>query len=255
MEVALGSIDEQKKRSSSCRSPKKRSTDGSFPKKGRQFFVAAKWPPPPLAIFWVRHWMRAGRVEEAGALPARIGQAIQRRCCSQRSRCSGRADVGSIWAAVKRLIGRQAAPVRVEGVTAESLNRHYADISTDPQYTEPARKQSAADATCPQRCVSEWEMFRMLDTLRPTTAGLDGLPAWYLKLAARIFSNHLAYLFNLSIASSSVPSQWKEACITPIPKVSCPQQPSDFRPISITPIPLKTDGTRSRSLFPVSDFP
>jgi hypothetical protein len=41
---------------------------------------------------------------------------------------------------------------------------------------------------------------------------------------------------NLSIASSSVSSQWKEACITPIPKVSCPQQPSDFRPISITPI-------------------
>jgi hypothetical protein len=66
---------------------------------------------------------------------------------------------------------------RGEGVTAESLNRHYADISTDPQYTEPARKQSAAGASCPPRCVSEWEMFHMLDTLRPTTAGLDGLPA------------------------------------------------------------------------------
>jgi hypothetical protein len=179
--------------------------------------------------------MRAGRVEEAGALSARIGQAIQRRCGSQPSRCSRRADTGSIWAAVRRLIGRQAAPVRVEGVTAESLNRHYADISTDPQYTEPAKNQSAAGANCPPRCVSEWEMFRMLDTLRPTTAGLDGLPAWYLKLAAPICCNHLAYLFNLSIASSSVPSQWKEAYITLIPKVSCPQQPPDFRPISITP--------------------
>jgi hypothetical protein len=139
-------------------------------------------------------------------------------------------------AAVRRLTGRQAATVRVEGVTAESLNRHYADISTDPQYTEPARKQSAAGATCPPRCFSEWYMFRMLDTMRPSTAGLDGLPAWYLNLAVPVFCNHLAYLFNLSIASSSIPSQWKEACITSIPKVSCPHQPSDFRPISITPI-------------------
>jgi hypothetical protein len=173
--------------------------------------------------------MRAGRVEEAGALSARIGQAIQRRCGSQLSLCGGRADAGSIWAAVRRLIGRQAAPVRVEGVTAESLNRHCADISTDPLYTEPARKQSTACATCPPRYVSEWEMFRMLDTLRPTTAGLDGLPVWYHKLAAPIFCNRLAYLFNLSIASSSMPSQWKEACITPIPKISCPSTPAAVR--------------------------
>jgi len=79
-------------------------------------------------------------------------------------------------------------------------------------------------------------MFRMLDTLRPTSAGLDGLPAWYLKVSAPIFCNQLAYLFNLSLATTSVPRQWKEACIRPIPKVSAPQQPADFRPISITPI-------------------
>jgi len=78
----------------------------------------------------------------------------------------------------------------------------------------------------------------MLDTLRPTSAGLDGLPAWYLKVAAPLFCNQLAYLFNLSFATASVPQphQWKEACITPVPKVSAPQLPADYRPISITPI-------------------
>jgi hypothetical protein len=40
--------------------------------------------------------MRAGRVEEAGALSVRIGQAIQRRCGSQTSRCSGGADHGPL---------------------------------------------------------------------------------------------------------------------------------------------------------------
>ena len=73
----------------------------------------------------------------------------------------------------------------------------------------------------------------MLDTLRPTSAGL---PAWHLKVAAPTFCNHLAYLFNLSLVASSVPHQWKEACIRPIPKVPAPQQPADFRPISITSI-------------------
>ena len=73
----------------------------------------------------------------------------------------------------------------------------------------------------------------MLDTLRPTSAGLA---AWHLKVATRTFCNHLAYLFNLSLAALSVPHQWKEACIRPIPKVPAPQQPADFQPISITPI-------------------
>ena len=86
------------------------------------------------------------------------------------------------------------------------------------------------------QCISEWAMFRMLDLLRPTSAGLDGLPAWYLKIAAPIFCHHLSYLFNLSLSTSTVPLQWKEACIRPIAKIPSPRQPADFRPISVTPI-------------------
>jgi len=41
-----------------------------------------------------------------------------------------------MWAAVRRLCtGRTGAPAKVDEVTAEVLNRHYADISTDPLYT------------------------------------------------------------------------------------------------------------------------
>jgi len=31
--------------------------------------------------------------------------------------------------------GSQTTPASVDGITAETLNRHYADISTHPQYT------------------------------------------------------------------------------------------------------------------------
>ena len=61
--------------------------------------------------------------------------------------------------------------------------------------------------------VSEWEVFRMLDNLQPSAALLDGLPAWFLLVAAPIFCKTIADLFNMSLATSTVPRQWKEAKI------------------------------------------
>ena len=50
------------------------------------------------------------------------------------------------------------------------------------------------------------------------------------------FYKPLTRLFNLSIATSTVPQQWKSASIHPLPKVTAPIGHSDFRPISITPV-------------------
>ena len=35
---------------------------------------------------------------------------------------------------------------------------------------------------------------------QPTVAGLDGLPAWFLRVAAPIFCKTIAYVFNMSLA-------------------------------------------------------
>ena len=40
----------------------------------------------------------------------------------------------------------------------------------------------------------------------------------------------------MSLSTSTVPRQWKEARIKPIPKVTASVQHSDFRPISVTPV-------------------
>jgi len=80
------------------------------------------------------------------------------------------------------------------------------------------------------------ELFRIIDTLRPTATGLDAIPAWFLRLGAPVFAAPIAQLFNQSISNGVVPRQWKTAVITPVPKVSKQMQPSDYRPISITPI-------------------
>jgi len=74
-------------------------------------------------------------------------------------------------------------------------------------------------------------------SLRPTAAGLDGLPAWLiLRVAALVFCKPIAYIFQLSLQTSTVPQQWKEARIRPVPKVGVPAEHSDFLPISVTPI-------------------
>ena len=41
---------------------------------------------------------------------------------------------------------------------------------------------------------------------------------------------------NQSVTTGVVSNQCKRAIVTPVPKVSKPMQPSDFRPISITPV-------------------
>jgi hypothetical protein len=81
--------------------------------------------------------MRAGRVEEAGALAERIGKDMKRHSKTQFSKIDSKANVKDMWAAVRKLTGRHQEPAVVEGVTAESLNDHYAAISTDHNYAPP----------------------------------------------------------------------------------------------------------------------
>ena len=70
--------------------------------------------------------------------------------------------------------------------------------------------------------ISEFEVFRMLDSLKATATGLDDIPAWFLRLGAPVFAAPIAQLFNQSIKAGVVPSQWQTAVITPVAKVKQP---------------------------------
>ena len=79
-------------------------------------------------------------------------------------------------------------------------------------------------------------VFHILDHLRHTATGLDGLPAWFLWLGAPAFAAPIAELCNQSLTTSFVPQQWKTAIITPVPEVTHPSLPSHYRPVSIMPV-------------------
>jgi hypothetical protein len=164
-----------------------------------------------------------------------------------------------MWRAVNRITGqRRRDESSAVGITAHSLNQHYADVSTDLEYRTPLHKQTASsDEDQLLTYIEEWQIFRILDQLRPTAAGLDQLPAWFLRLGAPIFSKPLAYLFNKSLATFIVPRQWKTAWIQPVPKVNSPKVHADYRPISITPIltRIMEKTIVSRFLYPALHAP
>lgn len=75
-----------------------------------------------------------------------------------------------------------------------------------------------------------------LKKLKKTATGPDGMPYWFFKISPDHFTLPLTDLINESIKQSRVPTQWKCAAISPIPKVSKPVLPTDYRPISITSV-------------------
>jgi len=119
---------------------------------------------------------------------------------------------------VRNITGRKQETAVDPSITAKSLNRHYAAISTDKSYEEPLLKQTALVHLDRQRCITEYAVLRILDKLRPTATGLGNLPSRFLRLAVPVLSRPIADLFNLVLSTSTVPNQWKQACIRPIQK-------------------------------------
>src|SRR5664279_1182693 len=133
--------------------------------------------------------MHSGRVEEAGNVATRIGMTIRRRNSVKLRRMDMRSGSKEVWTKVRQLTkGQASASVVPDGITAESLNLHYASISNDPSYEPPKRKISCLG---PGSHISEFEVFKILDKLQPTATGLDLIPAWFLRLTAPVFNFNL----------------------------------------------------------------
>ena len=66
--------------------------------------------------------------------------------------------------------------------------------------------------------------------------GVDGIPPKVLKEIVEQFSKPLAKLFILSLEEGIVPSEWKEANITPLVKKGSRNKPENYRPVSLTSV-------------------
>jgi hypothetical protein len=184
------------------------------------------------------HLMREGSTEKAAALATKIGVAIKSYNSAELCKVDMLSDSRSVWDKVRTLTGRAPSSTTANHnaeITATILNKHYAAISSDAGYTAPSVKSTANNHSA-NALISERRIFKILDTLHHTATGLDGIPAWFLRVGAPFFAAPIAALMNLSVSSSVVPTQWKQSSILPFVKIHPPTKPSDYRPISITPV-------------------
>src|SRR5208282_1798658 len=176
--------------------------------------------------------MRQGHIGKANAIAIRIGKAVINHNANQFVGLNDDNGQQIMWRKVRELTGKKRGTATIH-TDLTCLNKHYAAVSTDLYYIQPLVKTTCSKINT---FISDWDVFYALDHLKPTATGLDDIPFWFLKTASHLLAEPLSILMNKSITEFTVPTQWKTACITPVPKIQQPLHSSDYRPISITPI-------------------
>lgn len=80
---------------------------------------------------------------------------------------------------------------------------------------------------------------KALSSLRVKKASGMTIPTRLLKDGAEILAGPLAFIYNLSLKSGSIPTEWKSATVTPIHKGDKTCDPTNYRPISVLPAVMK----------------
>ena len=83
-------------------------------------------------------------------------------------------------------------------------------------------------------CSGDLKLLQDLNTRKAT--GQDSISAHVLKTYATEIAPVLTFIFQQSLSSGYVPTDWRLANITPIFKKGDKSTPSNYRPVSITPI-------------------
>ena len=85
------------------------------------------------------------------------------------------------------------------------------------------------------REVTEFEVIRVVKSVKSNACGIDDISAHYLKLSIDSIAPVITHIINSSFKHRRFPDRWKQAIIKPIPKTDDPTSPTDFRPISLLP--------------------
>ncbi|MFZ2538516.1 MAG: reverse transcriptase family protein [Oscillospiraceae bacterium] len=159
-------------------------------------------------------------------------------------------DSGKLWKMIRNKTNYKnnnshiLSLLGLDSALLENLNKHFSTVATDPDYSSERIDKivNAARFRCSNGsvgCISEYEIYQSLSKVKKTSPGPDGIPYWLLKGCALELTPVIAHLVNFSFRVGMVPSAWKRAIITPVPKVSNVADYNgfqDLRPISVTPI-------------------
>ena len=153
-------------------------------------------------------------------------------------------DSKEMWRTLHKIVPKKTktVPPSGDGLTASCLNGFFTsvadtlcshfDCSTLPKVLTPKVNHDFVLEEVSSSFVRK-ELLQMKST---KATGLDGISARLLKDAAPEVSESITYIINLTISTSTIPSEWKTAKVTPIYKSGDKSDPNNYRPISVLPL-------------------
>ena len=138
------------------------------------------------------------------------------------------------------------APLKKDGVLisdakgkADILNAQYSSVFTKTDLPLPSLDHNTFPSLAPIH-ISTKGVHKMLSNLNPNKAsGPDNIPPRFLKELSSEIAPVLTSIFQSSLDSGEVPSQWREANVTPIFKKGEKSLASNYRPVSLTSVCCK----------------
>ena len=156
-----------------------------------------------------------------------------------------------MWDEINRTLGRKFKSRTIElkigsntitspNVIANELNSHFATCTTpvSGQPNPPSLYQ--VKTSFHFKPMLQDDVAAALTNLNThKSTGADGISAHLLRMVALAIAPSVTKLFNASLLQGQIPSDWKKANVTPIPRTSTSNSPTNFRPISVLPVLAK----------------
>lgn len=148
-------------------------------------------------------------------------------------------------AALRRVVGNVMGPDGKHATTnqekADTLFRHFLSVyQIDEGSSSVSLNVRAGVSEMEEVIISPEEVaqaLRKLNTVK--AAGPDGIHPAIMKPLADIIAEPLAQLFNKSLRQQELPTDWKNASVTPIHKGGDADKVGNYRPVSLTSTVLK----------------
>ena len=123
---------------------------------------------------------------------------------------------------------------------AETLNNQFKSVfTTEDIYSIPDMPESPYPPITDINITTPG-VYKLLSEIDPHKApGPDTLPGYFLKCTATEIAPILTHMFQQSLSTGDIPSQWKMAYVTPIHKSGRKSDPQNYRPVSLTSIICK----------------